>query len=314
MNDDQYLLASAYLDGELDAAERAAAASDPEVMAEVDRLRALQADVRFVEPPSDAVRESAITAALDEFDALFTAATRTLETQPLPASPARVVEFRPRPAYARWLGAAAAVVAIGFVGVVVARSAGGGDDDDAGAADLQALDDAAGSDADSARIAEAPAAESSFSDAADNSVMSTAYAATDATGADSSATASAAENATATTELADATAAPSGDAPLPTIAAAGTAPPFDPAVPIADEQALGLVGRELLDREAKGTLGATPDTVCGAGEGMPPILDEGLYQTTAGPVPVMIAVDHVTRETTAFDRDSCEVVATAIAP
>ena len=42
MNDDQRLLANAYLDGEVSADERARAEADPEVVAEVARLRAVR--------------------------------------------------------------------------------------------------------------------------------------------------------------------------------------------------------------------------------------------------------------------------------
>ena len=61
VNDDDLseliLRASAYLDGELDAAETDRAEADPAVMAEVEQLRALQADVRRRSPTTVATRD-----------------------------------------------------------------------------------------------------------------------------------------------------------------------------------------------------------------------------------------------------------------
>ena len=54
--DEQYLLASAYLDGELTDDERRLAEADPAVMAEVEQLRALQAEIADVEPPTAAAQ------------------------------------------------------------------------------------------------------------------------------------------------------------------------------------------------------------------------------------------------------------------
>ncbi|HUF99730.1 MAG TPA: hypothetical protein VMM60_16505, partial [Ilumatobacter sp.] len=69
MNDDQYFLANAYIDGELTADERQFAEADPDVMSEVDRLRAMQSLLRESAPPSPAARSAAIAAAMAEFGA-----------------------------------------------------------------------------------------------------------------------------------------------------------------------------------------------------------------------------------------------------
>ena len=113
MNEEQFFLANAYLDGELTAEERGIAEADPAVMAEVEQLRALQNDLRDVEPPSDAARESAIGAALAEFTSRSSTSTSTGRVAPaVTAAPAAPIVFRRRPAYARYLGVAAAMVAV----------------------------------------------------------------------------------------------------------------------------------------------------------------------------------------------------------
>ena len=128
MNDDQYLLASAYADGEVTPAERALAEADPAVMAEVERLQALRGALREVTPSG--AQAAMIAAAMNEFHA-------ARATVPEPARPAAspVVAAR-RPS--RWFtwergaalaAAAVAVVAIGAV--VTSGSRGGGDDDSA---------------------------------------------------------------------------------------------------------------------------------------------------------------------------------------
>src|SRR5258706_1201909 len=72
MNDDEVSVraeaASAYLDGELDAAERASVAADPEAMALVEKFMQLRHTLGEIDAVADDVRASAITAALAEFD------------------------------------------------------------------------------------------------------------------------------------------------------------------------------------------------------------------------------------------------------
>jgi hypothetical protein len=117
MTDDQILLASAYLDGDLDGPERARAEADPEVMAEVARLREARALLRAVEAPDPARREQAITAAL-----------RTRAGQQ-PAAP--VVPLSTRRPWWTAAGVAAAVLALAVAGIVVGGRIGGDDDDSA---------------------------------------------------------------------------------------------------------------------------------------------------------------------------------------
>jgi anti-sigma factor RsiW len=302
MNDDDLteliLRASAYLDGELDAAETARVEADPAVMAGVAQLRALQADVRFVDPPTSAARESAMAAALAEFDALHAPAAR-LEAVP----PTRVVPYRPRPAYTRWLSVAAAVVGVGVLGVVITNASGGGDDDEAGSAVFDAS--SATIEPGNSRIAEATA-EASFAEESAAEAASTA-------GGDAALSAPAGTPApeVLASGSAEDTAAADESAPA-TTAAASAFPPFDPERPIADELELAAVGTELLAREAAGTLGATPETRCD----LDPFdeLSFGRYQTGGDVREVLVAVDRTTLQTAAYDADTCELVASSPAP
>lgn len=125
MNDDQFFLANAYLDGELTDDERALAEADPAVMAEVEQLRALQRLVRDVGPPAATARSAAIAAAMSEF------------TTSAPGDAPAAVPFRPRPSYARYLAVAAGVLGVGLFGVAIANLGGGGDD---GSTDLAVFD------------------------------------------------------------------------------------------------------------------------------------------------------------------------------
>lgn len=138
MTDDQFFLANAYLDGELTAEERTRAEADPEVMAEVAELRAIQDMVRDVEPPTASARDDAIAAAMAVFGDGAAAATAT----PAPVLP---IPHRARPAYGRYLAVAAGVLGVGLLGVAIANSGLGGDDDSASepAADEPAADETA---------------------------------------------------------------------------------------------------------------------------------------------------------------------------
>jgi len=298
MNDDQILLANAYFDGELDAAERARAEADPVVLAEVERLSALVASLRQPPPPSDAARQSAIAAALSEFD------------RNRPASPTVVPITRTgRHRSSTWLAVAAGVLGIGLFGVVVAQNGiGGNDDDDAG------FDAAAQIDTDQA--ADQPPAESAKIDDA-VAESATASATAEAAGA---ATASPmlestpAEVADAAEESASAEA--SGELSMATTAA--RVPwAFDPSVAIPDTLALADVGAELLQQQQAETLVNTPETRCGTDYDPPlAVLAEGLYQVDQNTVvTVYIAVDQATAATTyAIDRDTCQALASTAAP
>lgn len=277
------LRASAYLDGEADADERERAESDPAVMAEVARLRELQAALRQVEPATSQARESAIGAALREFD-LRLAARQASATAP--AAPARVAPFRPRPSYTRWLGAAAAVLAVGVLGVVIGTAGSGDDDDAASVAPEAALDTQAGG-ADAAESAERTVAGSSVTEPASGAAVLEQ------------------EVSTSAADVALAEAAPSVAA-SPTPATA-----FDPDVPILDELALTAAGAQLLAMESQGTLGPTPETSCG-GDAEEPlvVLGQGLYALPDRVVPVLLAIERSTADTFAIDPETCEIVAT----
>ena len=110
--------ASAYLDGELEAEDRAIVEGDAEAMAMVDSFARIRAELRSTEPLDDAVRSAALTAALAEFDARQEIA--------VPAAAAAVVTplaSRRQRGYRVLMGVAAAVV-IAVVGIAALNSKG----------------------------------------------------------------------------------------------------------------------------------------------------------------------------------------------
>ena len=73
MNDDLTILASAYLDGDVTADERAQVESSDELLAEVDRLRtvrALVSNASLAEPAPISMRERHLSGALDAWERL----------------------------------------------------------------------------------------------------------------------------------------------------------------------------------------------------------------------------------------------------
>jgi hypothetical protein len=124
--DDAVELASRYLDGDLSVDERAAAESDPDVMAWVERFGGIQAALR--EPVEvDADRRDAAIAA-----ALAATATAPGEAAPPPGRDELAAARARRAArMGRWLGAAAAVVGLAIGGAVLAANSGGDGDDSA---------------------------------------------------------------------------------------------------------------------------------------------------------------------------------------
>ncbi len=68
MTDEQFELASAYLDGAVTDDERARVENDSELLAAVRELRAISAAMADADPPAPAARENAIAAALAAFD------------------------------------------------------------------------------------------------------------------------------------------------------------------------------------------------------------------------------------------------------
>lgn len=130
-------LASAALDGDVDAAERARIAADPALQARVDALGEVRGLLGDTPGPSAAAREAAIAAALGEFDVLHAPA-------PVRRPPAPVISLASRRRF-RWaLSAAAAAVLV--VGAALVLGRGGDDSDEAAtevstAAQLAAPDD-----------------------------------------------------------------------------------------------------------------------------------------------------------------------------
>lgn len=146
MNDDLTLLASAYLDGEVDPAERARVEGDPELLAEVERLRAVRALIGDTEPSPISTREELLANALDAWDRLPTAersrdaTPRSLDRSVHPGAaaaastitaPASLADRRRATFNRRLLGAAAAIVLVLGAGIVAQIvTSDNGDDSD----------------------------------------------------------------------------------------------------------------------------------------------------------------------------------------
>jgi hypothetical protein len=276
MNEQQFLLANAYLDGELTDEERASAEADPTVMAGVEELRALQARVREVEPPSAAARDAAIAAAVAELRPAGAAAAPAAA-----GSASRVVPFRPRPASARWLAFAAAAVGVGALGVVVVNGIGSGDDDaakEAPAAAEPAADEPASDE--STRIAEEGTAVAELATEADT-------AATDAGAAEPLAE--------------DAAAEPAAEPAQPTT---GVRPVIDPDAPVSTPEELGSYGTYLVELLAAGELPPTPNTSC-ATDTSPGVIGRTQYLVDGQPTEVLVEVDDVVGRVVAIDPDTC---------
>lgn len=301
MNDEQFFLANAYLDGELTADERRIAEADPEVMTEVEQLRALQAGVRDVPAPTAAARESAISAAMAAFDgSLGTDAAPAGDAPGHTGSP--VVPFRPRPAYAKYLGIAAAFVAVAGLGIVLAQGAGGDDDSADTAADMP-TDGAV-------ERGDAMTEPADTADAADSELMITADDADDATADQAVEDEVAAEpeagdmpetgpEATAESSSEDS----SGGSPTSGGEQLREVPPdFDPRAPIADDVELGVYGVYLLaEREAE-RLPPTPNHSCVTFE---QILDEAMLVVDGEPVRVYVDVRESDGQVVALRTDTC---------
>ena len=113
-------LASAYLDGELDPAERATASADPEVMATVDSFARVRAALGDVAPADGSAKDAALAAALAEFDGRQVAATAA-------APVATVTSLRSHRRTYRALTSVAAAVAILAIGVAAINGTRGSD-------------------------------------------------------------------------------------------------------------------------------------------------------------------------------------------
>lgn len=145
MTDDLITLASAYLDGETTAAERAQVEADSELLAQVERLRQVRAVVGNIESAPISMRERHLAGALDAWDRVPTsekqgdgtpvgadaagAAGGASITAPIPLRERRATR---NPISTRLLTAAAAVVVIAGAGLIVrgALDSGGSNDID----------------------------------------------------------------------------------------------------------------------------------------------------------------------------------------
>lgn len=180
-------LASALLDGMLDADEAETARRDPAVVARVAALAAARDALATPPPPPDAAgRERAISAAMSAFDAERSAADddataadaspsatpRTFEhATPLPRrAPARAAgggwRAAPSAQWARWLGAAAAVVLV-VAGVSLLAQGDDSGDEDTAAEETSARDAGAGSEAEAPAEADDDAARDEAGESAD---------------------------------------------------------------------------------------------------------------------------------------------------
>ena len=154
MNDDLTLLASAYLDGDVTADERALVESDAALLAEVDRLRAVRLLLRDLEPQSISVREAQLSMALDVWDRLPAAersgARRDMTPAGIDAAAAAgaasvtaptPIDGRRRTTSTRWLtGAAAALVLVLAGGVALQLGFDTENDEDSSSATDETLD------------------------------------------------------------------------------------------------------------------------------------------------------------------------------
>lgn len=281
MNDEQYFLANAYLDGELTGVERRSAEADPDVMSEVEQLRLLQARVRSFEPPLAATREAAIAAAMTGFGSVSIAPQRSSTTT--------VMEFRRRRWSTRYLGFAAGFVAIGLLGTVVVTSLSGGGDDDAA----------------SKLAGDEPTAALAVEQSSDQILESSEAAATaDAAGSADAAGIAETELAPAAEQpVAEAAQAPVDEAAsdsADTVVAAGR-PQIDPAQPLTTPAELGAYGSYLVELQRAGQLPPTPNTKCS----QVGIMGSTQYLFDNVSVEVLVAVDETTRTTTAIDPDTC---------
>lgn len=147
-------LASAYLDGALGAAERAAAAADPGVMALVDSFARVRAAISDVKPTVYSTRTAAIAAALAEFDARHAADDGSPDIAP--AAIVTSLQSRRMRSYRILTGVAAAAL-VGVVAVAALNSGGNRGND---------LSSTAATEAPAAGAADSPTAKSTDVDSA----------------------------------------------------------------------------------------------------------------------------------------------------
>jgi len=186
MTDDPTSLASAYLDGDLDAADRARVESTPELLAEVDRLRQVRAVLADLPEVTISARERHLAEALDAWERLpeqeRTGALRDATPSGVDAAavagaaavstPARTSSGRAgrRSRHSSvWLGAAAAGLVIVLAGGLVLRTANTDSNDDDTVAELSndaAAELSSSADTQAPAVAAATVAESELQRAA----------------------------------------------------------------------------------------------------------------------------------------------------
>lgn len=278
--DEQFLLASAYLDRELDASGRASVEGDPALMALVDLLGGLQDAVADVEPPGEARRAAAIGAAMSEF---------TSHHRPAAARPAPPAVASP---WGRYLAMAAAVVAVLGLGAVAVRGL-----PDRGSDDMATT---------SAESDQAMLATEAYAVAGDSLPPTTTPSPT--------AMAPAAESASevaADTETPEASTGATSD---PEAASRRTFPAItDPSTLLHTPEELGGLGMFLAGQEAAGQL-TTPETSCTFDAPTVAVLAEGRYAVDGVEQPVLIAVDGATGQTLAVDPQTCAILVTGPVP
>src|SRR3954469_21627487 len=133
MSDDQLPtraeLASAYLDGELEADQRATVESDPDAMAMVESFARVRAELSTSQPVDDAGRSAAVAAALAAFEArrnvIDDPAAATVPT----SGQAVVTPLHSRRARGyRVLAGVAAAAVVAIVGIAAINANNGNDD------------------------------------------------------------------------------------------------------------------------------------------------------------------------------------------
>lgn len=278
MNDDQFLLANAYLDGELTDDERAHAEADPAVMAEVEKLRALQRLIRDVEPATATARSAAIAAAMSEFTAGASGDA--------PAA----VPFRPRPSYARYLAVAAGVLGVGLFGVAIANLGGGGDD---ASTDMAAFD-----------VAEEPAEEPA-DDTTEMRLLEAAEPMADIAGAESAPAIASAEPGEEPADApAEEPASEPGNDGGQQAPAGEERPDLVPDQLLTTPAEVGSFGTGLLEQLRSGGL-TTPNYACPIED----VLGRAEYlDPLDGVIEILVAVDEPARLVLGYRDDTCDLV------
>lgn len=125
IEDDDYELASAYCDGELDAAQRAVVENDPRLVAVVSEIKSLRERLQEVpdtlssRPVSDDIRERQLSLAGAAFDELYGG---TSSAEPVSTPSSNIIDLRSRRRY-RILTMAAGFVMVAGIGALAVRGA-----------------------------------------------------------------------------------------------------------------------------------------------------------------------------------------------